>query len=67
MTADVDWQKEMAAEAARNARRVQATAEDIIERMRELQAALNIVGRCDDELAVEEAIETMERIVRGAQ
>lgn len=66
MTGNIDWEKEMAAEAARNARRVQATVEDVIERMRDLQAALNIMGRTDDELAVEEAIETMERIMKGA-
>lgn len=66
MNGNIDWEKEMAAEAARNERRVQATVEDVIERMRDLQAALNVMGRCDDELAVEEAIETMERIMKGA-
>lgn len=66
MEGNTDWEKEMAAEAARNERRVQATAEDILERMRGLEMGLNLMGRYDDMEALEEAVAIMKRIVEGA-
>lgn len=60
-----DWQKEKAAEAARKARKARATAEDIIERMRDLQTGLSSMGRIGDMMAVEQAVEIMERVIRG--
>lgn len=66
MNGNIDWEKEKIAEQRRHARQVQATAEDIIERMRGLEMGLNLMGRTEDMMAVEKAIEAMEKIVRGA-
>ena len=66
MNGNIGWEKEKIAEQRRHARQVQATAEDIIERMRGLEMGLNLMGRTEDMMAVEKAIEAMETIVRGA-
>lgn len=62
MNGDADWQKEMDAQAERNARKAQEAAEDIVERMRALQIALALMGRAEDARLVGQALEPMKEV-----
>lgn len=56
---DIDWQREMDAEATRNARRRAAVLEDIVDRMIELRDALREAGRYEASDAVGRALDAM--------
>lgn len=55
----IDWQREMEAEAARNARRRAAALEDVVDRMIELRDALREAGRHEASDSVERALDAM--------
>ena len=62
MSGNADWQKEMDAQAERNARKAQEAAEDVVERMRALQIALALMGRAEDARLVGQALEPMKEV-----
>ena len=62
MNGNIDWEMEMEAEAAKNARRTQRAAEEIVESMRELEMALAIMGRHEDLERLEEALAIMKDV-----